>query len=523
MAKQNKFNITGICIPQLHYMVDMAEKIEVIVNDYIACDEYFTINRARQYGKSTTLELLYNRLKGEYLVLDISFEAAEDCFASLYALAQGVVNKVSRALSANPHVPGPLLELWSQPVTRELPLDSLSEKITKFCQASEKEVILMVDEVDKAADNQVFLNFLGLLREKYLRRSVGRDHTFKSVILAGVYDIKNLKMKLNPGQEGHYNSPWNIAADFRVDMSFSAAEIEKMLLSYERERCTGMDVSLMADMIFGYTSGYPFLVSYLCKLLDERIGAAAWTQEGLQEAVKILVKGPNTLYDDMIKQVVEYPRLSTMLQNILFRGMEYPYHEYSEVTNIGKMLGFIKDQDGMVAVSNRIFEMQLYSFFLSEELSQDMDLNEAAPDRNQFIRNGNLDMDLVMRKFYVYYSSLYRDEDQKFVEEYGRKLFLLYLKPIINGNGNFYVEAETRDKQRTDVVIDYRGRQHIVEMKIWHGAKYNADGEMQLVRYLEQYHLERGYLLSFYFGKKRKNAGIREAVCEGKHILEVVV
>lgn len=90
----------------------------------------------------------------------------------------------------------------------------------------------------------------------------------------------------------------------------------------------------------------------------------------MQEAVKILVKGPNTLYDDMIKQVTEYPNLNTMLQNIFFRGIEYPYHEYNNVINIGKMLGFIEDRRGVTVVSNRIFEMQLYSYFISEEFSR---------------------------------------------------------------------------------------------------------------------------------------------------------
>ncbi len=537
--KQKKFNITGICVPGLHYMVDTGDKIEEIVADYIVSGEYFTINRARQYGKSTTLELLYNRLKGEYLVLDISFEGAEDCFASVYTLAQGIVNKAARALAANEGVSDALMELWRQPIPKELPLDALGEKITRFCQMSEKEVILMVDEVDKAADNQVFLNFLGLLREKYLRRSVGRDDTFKSVILAGVYDVKNLRMKLRPGKEAHYNSPWNIAAEFQVDMSFSVWDIEKMLCTYEQDRHTGMDIADMAGQIFAYTSGYPFLVSFLCKCMDEGKGASAWKEEGLQlavkegepawtreslqEAVKAVVRGPNTLYDDMVKQVAEHPQLSRMLQNILFRGVEYPYHEYSEWMNIGKMLGFIRDKNRVAAVSNRIFEMQLYSYFLSEELFEEKPLSEDIPDRNQFIRHGNLDMDLVMRKFYEYYTALYQKEDGKFLEEYGRKIFLLYLKPIINGSGNFYVEAETRDKTRTDVVIDYRGRQYIVELKIWRGAKYHAEGEEQLAGYLEQYHLQRGYLLSFSFARNRGKTGIREAACRGKSILEVVV
>ncbi|MEZ3470444.1 MAG: hypothetical protein K1W40_19220, partial [Schaedlerella sp.] len=80
MVKRRKFNTTGICIPELHYMVDMSDRIEMIINEYIAYGEYFTINRARQYGKSTILELLYHRMNADYLVLDISFEAADDCF-----------------------------------------------------------------------------------------------------------------------------------------------------------------------------------------------------------------------------------------------------------------------------------------------------------------------------------------------------------------------------------------------------------------------------------------------------------
>lgn len=530
MARRKIFNITGICIPELHYMVDTSDRIDQIINEFISVGEYFTINRARQYGKSTTLELLYGRLKETYLVLDISFEAADDCFVSMYTLAQGIVNKISRVLNMG-HVPQELSDIWDKPVSSELPLDALSEKITMFCQASKKEVILMVDEVDKAADNQIFLNFLGLLREKYLRQRVGRDFTFKSVILAGVHDIKNLKMKLHPGQGDNYNSPWNIAAEFNINMSFSAEDIRRMLIEYEKDKQTGMDISAMGELIYEYTSGYPFLVSYLCKLLDEKVIhmegysdlKSVWTRNGLQEAVKILVKGPNTLYDDMIKQITRHPKLGSMLQNILFRGMEYPFHVYNGVIHIGQMFGFIDDKDGVVVISNRIFETQLYSYFISEELSRNTELSCAIPDKNQFIKAGTLDMDQVMRKFYDYYTSLYRQEDEKFIEEYGRKLFLIYLKPIINGGGNFYVEAETRDKTRTDIIIDYGGSQYVVETKIWRGMEYNKRGKDQLLKYLECYKLEKGYMLSFNFNKKRQNIGIKEEIYKGKTIMEVTV
>ena len=233
MAK--KFCTTGTCIPEKNYMVDLSNRIQQIINQYIESGQYFTINRARQYGKTTLLYLLEKELrKQDYLVLSLSFEAA--------------------------------------------------------------------DEVDKSSDNQIFLSFLGLLREKYLKCQQGKDVTFHSVILAGVYDIKTLKLKLHPQEESKYNSPWNIADNNQMYMKVSS-------------------------------------------------------------------------------------------------------------------------------------------------------------DRNQFIVSGMLQMPLVMQKFYEYYEEIYSEKDQKFIKENGRKLFL---KPIINGTGNYYIEARTRDNKRTDIIIDYKGK-YIIE------------------------------------------------------------
>ena len=109
-----------------------------------------------------------------------------------------------------------------------------------------------------------------------------------------------------------------------------------------------------------------------------------------------------------------------------------------------------------------------------------------------------------------------------FVEENGRRLFLLYLKPIINGTGNYYIEAQTRDQTRTDIIVDYLGKQYVIELKIWHGNEYNKRGEEQLAEYLEYYHLDKGYLLSFNFNKN-KQTGLKEIQFGDKILVEVVV
>ena len=45
------FNTTAVCIPGEHYMVDISGRLQKI-KEMIAAKKYFTINRARQYGKA---------------------------------------------------------------------------------------------------------------------------------------------------------------------------------------------------------------------------------------------------------------------------------------------------------------------------------------------------------------------------------------------------------------------------------------------------------------------------------------
>lgn len=99
---------------------------------------------------------------------------------------------------------------------------------------------------------------------------------------------------------------------------------------------------------------------------------------------------------------------------------------------------------------------------------------------------------------------------------------MLYLRPIINGAGNYYIESRTRNNERTDMVIDYQGEQFIVELKIWHGNAYNTRGEKQLSDYLDYYHLKKGYMLSFNFNKN-KQTGVKKIRLGEKTLIEAVV
>ena len=54
-------------------MVNLDSRLAQI-KDMVDAGQYFVINRARQYGKTTTLKALGRYLKGNYTVLSLDFQ-----------------------------------------------------------------------------------------------------------------------------------------------------------------------------------------------------------------------------------------------------------------------------------------------------------------------------------------------------------------------------------------------------------------------------------------------------------------
>ena len=519
-----KFNTTGTCYPQYHYMVDITDRLDDI-EKRVAEGEYITINRGRQYGKTTTLYHLTKRLCNNYVVFSISFEdfTGSDfknentlAYSFLYALRTEMEEGTTEADDVVFKAIDDLLKANSK--EREVLKTDFSKLIADICRNSSKPIVVIIDEVDNASNYESFIELLRMLRNKFLKRF--ETPTFQSVILAGVYDIKNLKLKVRPESDHQYNSPWNIAVPFDEDMSFQKDGIMQMLREYEDDHKTGMDIAEMSQLILDYTSGYPFFVSKLCQLIDTK--NLGWNTEGFLQAVNILLKEKNTLFDDLIKKLDDFPEIKTILKDILYYGNEYGYNLDVKVFNLAAMFNYIKDVNGKVRVFNRIMETRLYNLFTSEEEIRNEIYIQGSTDRPQFIENGTLNMEKILERFIVNFNDIYGSEATKFKEEEGRRFFMLYIKPIINGTGNYYIEAQTRDRSRTDMIIDYLGVQYVIEMKIWRGNAYNERGERQLTEYLDYYHTKKGYMLGFNFNKG-KTSGVRTLRFGDKEIVEAVV
>ena len=518
------FNVNGSCNPQIHYMIDLSERLSEI-KKMIDAGEYFTINRARQYGKTTLLAALAEYLKSDYKVISLDFQTISyGDFENEEKFVAAFSNEILISEYDIPEdIRSTLLHL-ADGKERNVTLSVLFRTLLQWCRISEKPLVLIIDEVDTATNNQVFVDFLAQLRAYYLRRM--QMPTFRSVILAGVYDVRNVKSKIRPEENHKMNSPWNIAAKFKIDMNFSVDDISGMLNEYEQDYQTGMDVVEIAEMIYSYTSGYPYLVSCLCKMIDEDIkgeSKTAWSKQDVLTAVKMLLNDKNPLFESLIGKLNEYLGVKNLIYRLLFRGENIGYNPDDSGIDMAEMFGFIKVRNGNVYISNRIFETRLYNMFLMSTDEQEKDVyREGARLKNQFIHDGTLDMRRILEKFVEYFDDIYGDRDEKFLEADGRRYFMLFLKPIINGTGNYYIEARTRNNEQTDMIIDYLGQQYIIEMKIWHGNAYNERGEKQLSDYLEYYHVDKGYMLSFNFNKNKK-IGVKEVVLGEKLLIEAVV
>ena len=526
-----RFNVTGMCVGTEHYMVNISKKLDEI-EKLVDNKCYFTINRARQYGKTTTLLHLEKRLeeRGEYICANISFEdMGPYAFDNDKNFCAMFLQKVSKAIRLS-NSGKDYARKWHNPDIMNF--FTLGEHITDMCE--DKKVVLMIDEVDKASNNSLFLHFLSMLRAKFLSRQAGKDFTFHSVILVGVTDIKNLKMKMiNDGlyvplqkEDRIFNSPWNIATSYNVDMSFNCKEISTMLSEYEADTKTGMDLTRIADEIYKFTNGYPFLVSRICQCIDEELNKN-WGLYSVGEAVGIILRESNVLFDDMVKNLGNNKNLYDFMYELLIIGETKTFVIDNPVIALANTFGYIKtgaNGSRKIAVSNKIFESRMTSFFASKD--------ENIPSKNRIpgaiyqdvIRNGKFDMVAALQKFAEHYREVYSPKEVQFFERHGRLLFMSFLTPLLNGQGFIHIETQLTDLRRMDLVVDFENEQFIVELKVWKGNAAKDRAYEQLLGYMKTKNAKEGYLLTFDFRKvKTEEYEAEWADVGGKRIFDIVV
>ena len=158
------FTTTGVCTPENNYMVDISDRIKKM-KAMVDEGKYFTINRSRQYGKTTTLTALAKKLKESYVVLSVDFQGLDDSsFSSSGTFSQAFAQMLIDEFEFNdleiPQTYIDALDSICRKDSEKVRMADLFRVFKRWCKASETPIILIIDEVDSATNNQVFLDFL---------------------------------------------------------------------------------------------------------------------------------------------------------------------------------------------------------------------------------------------------------------------------------------------------------------------------------------------------------------------------
>lgn len=194
----------------------------------------------------------------------------------------------------------------------------------------------------------------------------------------------------------------------------------------------------------------------------------------MKEAVKIILVGDNTLIDDLSKNLENYPELREFLYNISVNGADYTYAMVDPMVRFASHFSYIKPVGNKVRIHNTIFEEALFLYFTIAY--QRKNPGKLSPFQLNYIIGGHLNMEYALERFSALMHEEYRVEDGEFLERQGRLVFLSFIKPIINGTGFYYVEPQTRDDRRMDLIVTYGSDEFVIELKLWHGEKYERSG-----------------------------------------------
>lgn len=521
--KKLTFKIGGACTKSFNYTIDINYRLKEIKEEYVDKGEYFIINRSHQIGKTTTLRALMRYLKSDYFIFYIDFQSiSNDKYNDNDVFMNEFLSKFMlsyKKYNDNPdmNLIEPIIQL--QKCNKKYRFDDFFDSINDICKKSSKPLVLIIDEFDTIIKNTSMTNdFLSISRSHYQDRDI--TPTFHSVILSGVRDIDHIRSMIHKKEEfTDLYSHWNIYKKFSMNMLFSVEQIESMLEEYERDNKTGMNIKSIAQYIHDYTKGHPFLVSAICKIIDEELskstvfkdGKQIWSIEGVSESVTFIINNKIPFFVNIIEKLNEFPKMREILKIIVFKNYKKNQRNvYEECLDIGEMFGLINTENGNVVISNHMIEMIIIYYFI------DKDTNSVIQDRSPFFKDGALDMETVLNEFISYYEINYGNKKDSFIEEKGIQIFITFLRPIISSEGNFYIEEKVSDGKSVDLIVDYHGIRHLIELK------FIEDGSHHLIGYLNKYNLETGFIIIYNSNKKNQSNLVRFEQ-RGKTIIKVIL
>src|SRR6056297_3291418 len=425
------FNTAGPIIREDNYCIDPLIRINKDeIMTLIAKKRYFILHAPRQTGKTSSLLALQDFInkEGQYKCLYVNVEPAQAARSKVEEGIKAIIVELGSCAS---------LYLKEDYFFEHLNTfiayggyTAFKTALSRWCQQSEKPVILLIDEIDSLVGDTL-ISVLRQLRAGYAERPKAFP---QSVILCGVRDVRDYRIFSDKDQQIITGgSAFNIKAESLTVGDFSKEEIRMLYMEHTKETGQVFEEGIFV-LAWDYTRGQPWLVNALAyeACFRNEVGkdrSKPITAQMFEAAKAELIIRRDTHIDQLADKLKE-ARVRRVIEPIL-AGREQYQEMSDEDIQYCEDLGLIK-RKGNLEVANGI-----YREVIPRVLSYVSQRNIVQQPQWYVDDEGRLDMMKLIANF----QQFFREHSESWLtrfkyEEAGPQLLLQdFLQRIINGGG----------------------------------------------------------------------------------------
>ena len=442
------FNTAGPVRPDDHYTIQPLERVDVdALLSLIRAKQYFVLHAPRQTGKTSALialrDLLNSGEVGDFRCVNVNVEVGQ--------VARDDVAEGMRAILSSLGMSAQLLgddypeDIWPDTLAKAGANNALRQVLTRWCVANPMPLVLLVDEIDSLVGDTL-LSVLRQLRAGYEQRPEAFP---QSVVLCGVRDIRDYRIRSSAGEVIAGGSPFNVAAKSLRMGDFTEAETRALMAQHTEE--TGQRFSEAAlDAVWTQTCGQPWLVNALCA------GACFDNKAGRDRSRSIEVDDVYAAREELIlSRRTHLDQLAHKLEEERVRRVVEPLLSGGEARHHARDLEYVRDlgllaPDSPPRMANPIYR-EVVPRELGYVLQDSLDIQVA-----WYVDDaGRLNMDKLLsafRTFFGEHAEHWLGHLGAYREAAPQLILQSYLQRVVNSGGRIEREYGL-GRGRTDLLV----------------------------------------------------------------------
>ncbi len=480
------FQTEGIVYPEENYIVARPKEVADFIKR-VKRGKYIVLFAPRQTGKTTFIRDALERLavaERTYFPIQLNFEAYKNLAVSDFYewLSEDIREEIEAVFRQRGSTPSEALRQFLTATTLTAPhsMRRFFSRLATFL--GNQRVVLVIDEFD-GIPRETVSDFLHTLRRIYLS---DRHRCPYSVGIVGVKNISQLNYDWSI-------SPFNIQNEFNLP-NFTREQVQELLGQYTIEVGQAFAPAVI-ESLHRQTGGQPVLVNCLAQILTEEMGIPRTEPIGMAHfasAYSRLLDADNVNMTHLTTNVRRNPRFQRVLMQITSSDRGVDFNLRDDVISELASYGVIKrGADRMCEISNPMYLHSILQTFKPtiNGLEEEYYPQDTGNDVQDYLTSaGQIDMEKLLNNFRDFiaragFRILQVPQTPK--EHVGQHLLLAYLDRFVRlVHGVMHLEVQP-GRGRIVLVVNHRGRKHIVETKIWQGQKSYQAGKAQLAAYLK--------------------------------------